>query len=101
MTEPTVNLLKEAANISCANADDTIENKPIDDLLGNHHSKAFSTVPPSTNIDPNIRKVRDSLPVFQYREQILRAIEMNRVVVISGETGKKRKLFSNNKLLNY
>lgn len=46
------------------------------------------TKPPKvTSKNPNIDRVRKSLPVFGYRENILQTIKDNQIVVITAETG--------------
>lgn len=46
------------------------------------------TKPPKvTSKNPNIDRVRKSLPVFSYRENILQTIKNNQIVVITAETG--------------
>jgi HrpA-like RNA helicase len=40
---------------------------------------------------------RKSLPVFGYREELLRTIAANRVVVVEGETGTQKVLLERKK----
>jgi HrpA-like RNA helicase len=42
----------------------------------------------NSNIDQSIDVQRQQLPIYKHRDQILYALETNRVVVIVGETGK-------------
>lgn len=46
------------------------------------------TIPPINYCKPEFKEFRESLPIFQYRNQILSAINAHQVVVISSETGK-------------
>lgn len=56
-------------------------------MFGDSRSKTKVTVPPLTNGTEQFTKVRQSLPIFEYRDGILSAINQHQVVVISGETG--------------
>ena len=38
-------------------------------------------------VDPNLQKTRESLPIFEARSQLLAAIRDNSVVIVKGETG--------------
>lgn len=58
-------------------------------MFGDFHSKTKVTVPPANKDTMQLfTHVRQSLPIFQHRDEILYAIEQHQVVVISGETGK-------------
>lgn len=95
LTENTVNVLQKAL-VAQPSINSSLGNHCIGNILGNHHSKFLPTVPKPVNIDPKIRKIRESLPVFKYRREILEAIETHNIVVISGETGIHDKLISMN-----
>ena len=56
-------------------------------MFGDSRSKARVTVPPKTIANNNYTAARHSLPIFEYRDEILGAINQHQVVVISGETG--------------
>lgn len=58
-------------------------------LFGDFKSKAKVTVPPlNRDTAQRFTAVRQSLPIFEHRNEILNAINQHQVVVISGETGK-------------
>lgn len=57
-------------------------------MFGDARSKAKLIVPPMTNGADEYRATRQSLPIFEYRDEIIEAIQQNQVVVISGETGQ-------------
>lgn len=57
-------------------------------MFGDSRTKPRLTIPPKTNGDQQFTNVRQSLPIFEYRNNILAAIDQHQVVVISGETGK-------------
>ncbi|CRK94096.1 CLUMA_CG007619, isoform A [Clunio marinus] len=50
-------------------------------------SKPPSLVPLSEEITSALKKTRESLPIFPYRDEILKAIGSNRIVLIEGSTG--------------
>lgn len=56
-------------------------------MFGDARTKARVTIPPMTLGADEYRTARESLPIFEYRDDILRAINQHQVVVISGETG--------------
>lgn len=56
-------------------------------MFGDSRSKARVTVPPQPRGNESFHAVRQSLPIFDYRDAILDAIHQHQVVVISGETG--------------
>lgn len=58
-------------------------------MFGDFHSKTKVTVPPlNKDTAHRFTSVRQSLPIFEHRDEILSAINQHQVVVISGETGK-------------
>lgn len=56
-------------------------------MFGDARTKARVTVPPTTHGIEEYKSIRQSLPIFEYRDSILGAIHQHQVVVISGETG--------------
>lgn len=56
-------------------------------IFGDHQTNVRVTVPPMTYGTEVYTKVRQSLPIFEYRDEILDAINEHQVVVVSGETG--------------
>lgn len=56
-------------------------------MFGDSRTKARVTIPPMTHGTDEYRSIRQSLPIFEYRDTILDAIYQHQVVVISGETG--------------
>lgn len=56
-------------------------------MFGDSRAKAKVTVPPLTSGTGSLNAVRQSLPIFEHRDEILAAIQQHQVVVISGETG--------------
>lgn len=56
-------------------------------MFGDSRSKVRVTVPPKTIANNEYTATRHSLPIFEYRDEILAAINQYQVVVISGETG--------------
>lgn len=59
-------------------------------MFGDSRSKTKVTIPPLTKGTEKFESVRQNLPIFEYRSDILSAINEYQVVVISGETGKSR-----------
>lgn len=57
-------------------------------MFGNSNSKTRLTCPPLTEPTGEFKTVRQSLPIYEYRSEILDAINKHQVVVISGETGR-------------
>lgn len=58
-------------------------------MFGDFQSKTRVTVPPpNKDTAQQFTAVRQSLPIFEHRDEILAAINQHQVVVISGETGK-------------
>lgn len=53
----------------------------------NLSSKIKLTVPPVCN-SLKFKSAREKLPIYKYRQNILDAIEVNKVTIISSETGK-------------
>lgn len=47
-------------------------------------------------LSPHLTKIRQSLPVFQYRQNILEAVANNPVVLIKGATGCGKSTQANN-----
>lgn len=56
-------------------------------IFGDFRSNVRITVPPMTNDTEKYTQIRQSLPIYEYRDEILSAIDQHQVVVISGETG--------------
>lgn len=56
-------------------------------MFGDSRSKSRVTIPPMTHGTEQYQPIRDTLPIFEYRDAILGAINQHQVVVISGETG--------------
>lgn len=56
-------------------------------MIGDFRSKTELTVPPRAKPSKNIHTVRSTLPIYEYRDAILAAINQHQVVVISGGTG--------------
>jgi len=46
-----------------------------------------ASVPPRPWGNRNLQAVRESLPVFEYRSKILKAVNSNQVIIVEGETG--------------
>ena len=42
---------------------------------------------PAKRMDSDLAAFRETLPVFPYRDEIIKMVNDNRVVLISGETG--------------
>lgn len=58
-------------------------------MFGDFKTKSKVTVPPmNRDTAQRYTSVRQSLPIFEHRTEILNAINQHQVVVISGETGK-------------
>lgn len=58
-------------------------------MFGDFQSRTKVTVPPmNRDTGQRFTAVRESLPIFEHRHEILTAINQHQVVVISGETGK-------------
>lgn len=53
----------------------------------NNNRKTVFGVPPEPR-GSNYKAMRENLPIFPYRQEILDNINKNQVIVISGETGK-------------
>lgn len=56
-------------------------------VFGDSRSKPRFTVPKLAHSSQEFQRVREGLPIFCYRDEILATINSNQVVVISGETG--------------
>lgn len=56
-------------------------------IFGNSHSKSKVTTPPIINISEEFRLIRQNLPIFHHRSEILDIVEQHQVIVISGDTG--------------
>lgn len=56
-------------------------------VFGDGRARTVLKVPPVVVPHPAHAKARANLPIAEYREQILAAIQANQVVVVSGETG--------------
>jgi HrpA-like RNA helicase len=41
----------------------------------------------SSETQNEIKKVRENLPIYQYREELLNAIRENQILIVIGETG--------------
>lgn len=62
-------------------------------MFGDFQTKTKVTVPPiNRDTARQFTSVRQSLPIFEHRHEILTAINQHQVVVISGETGKYTKV---------
>lgn len=59
-------------------------------MFGDSRSKIRVTVPPLVQASQHFASVRQSLPIYEYRDEILAAINQHQVIVVSGETGKYR-----------
>lgn len=64
-------------------------------LFGDYQTNVRVTVPPMTYGTEVYTKVRQSLPIFEYRDEILSAINQHQVVVVFGETGLLTLLIKN------
>lgn len=63
-------------------------------MFGDFHSRTKVTVPPpNKDSDQRYAAVRQGLPIYEHRDEILDAINQHQVVVISGETGKLIEMF--------
>jgi len=60
------------------------ENRPAQKYPRRHHE---ATVPPRTLGSDKLKAVRESLPAFEFRAQILDSICKNQVIIVEGETG--------------
>lgn len=56
-------------------------------VFGDARSKLRFNVPKMPHVQDEFRTVRETLPIYAYRDEILATINSNQVVVISGETG--------------
>lgn len=65
-------------------------NSDLDRILQNEYREKQRQ-----DVYQNMLKFRSKLPAYKKRSEILQLIEDNQVVVISGETGKLQKLFTN------
>lgn len=52
-----------------------------------YNQRREATVPPKAPGAPTLKAMREALPSFEFRSQILEAINTNQVVIIEGETG--------------
>lgn len=50
-------------------------------------ARPLLTVPPKVESTFDYTVARESLPTYEYRDAIISAIQMNQVIVVSGETG--------------
>lgn len=55
--------------------------------FGDSRLKPQLTIPPMTDGSREITAIRQSLPIYEYRDKILATIQQNQVVIISAETG--------------
>lgn len=85
---------------------DLIQNNEIQSIPSSMNSefnalrspRVEATIPPMAKIDEKIDRMRQNLPVYNYRSEIMDAINGNRIVVICGETGN---LFTFNSLIEF
>lgn len=59
--------------------------------FGDYRTKIRVTIPPPTSGTERFQATRQNLPIYEYRAEILSAINQNQVVVVSGETGQSMK----------
>lgn len=50
-----------------------------------HHDVSISI--PSINFNPNCISIRENLPIFHYRDEILSLIDRNQIVIVESTTG--------------
>lgn len=86
LSENSIDMISELINQPTHSISST-DNVPIEQfMLNNDYVMA---IPPVARPSPEIQTVRQNLPVWKYRANILNTIEKSQVCVISGETGKK------------
>lgn len=51
------------------------------------------TIPPKVESTFGYAVARENLPTYEYRDAIISAIQMNQVIVVSGETGSGKQIF--------
>lgn len=96
LSDATKDIIKLSCTVANSDADEESDiSRPTESeshaqfpfAFGDSRLKPQLTIPLMTNGSREITAIRQSLPIYEYRDKILATIQQNQVVIISAETG--------------